>query len=209
MTTVAGVPPFHSGGTHASPSCSVARGAKHVNGHAVLARPVLLGRLSTSARLSARWWRQHRPATGGGPTPTGIPSLPLGWRPPPTPQLIIVGQFFARRDRAQGFKIHPLLLGHRFAVRCTRVIEIARLIAPHPRINDRPSIHGEQEDVRLLTAVIVIPCIGCRRGEPLAGIFDNPRPFADAPGSEGAKPLNGRRPNVKAKVAHATSSWIV
>ena len=42
----------------------------------------------------------------------------------------------------------------------------------------------------MLTAIIVIPGIGCRRGEPLAGIFDNPRPFADAPGGEGAAPVN-------------------
>jgi hypothetical protein len=97
-----------------------------------LACPVLLGRLSSSARLSPRWWRQHRPATGGGPTPTSIPSLPLGCRPPPTLQLVIIGQFFARRDRAQGFQIHPPLLDHRFAVRCARVIAIARLIAPPP-----------------------------------------------------------------------------
>ncbi len=182
--------------------------AQRVNGRALLARPVLLGHLSSSARLPPRWWRQHRPATGGGPTPTGIPSLPLGWRPPPTLQLVIIGQFFARCDRAQGFKIHPPLLGHRFAVRGARVIEILCLIAPHPRINDRPSIHGEQEDVRMLTVVIVIPGIGCRRGEPLAGIFDDPRPLADAPGGEGAAPVNGRRPNFKDRFAHTTSSWM-
>jgi len=81
-------------------------------------------------------------------------------------------------------------------------------MAPYPRINDRPSIHGEQEDVRMFTAVIVIPGIGCRRGEPLAGIFDHPRRCADGAGGKGAEPLNGRRPNVKARFAHTTSSWV-
>ena len=79
-------------------------------------------------------------------------------------------------------------------------------MAPHPRVNDRPSIHGEQEDVRVRTAVIVIAGVGGQRGEPLAGIFDDPRPFTDAPGGEGAAPVNGRRPKVKARCTHTASS---
>ena len=57
-------------------------------------------------------------------------------------------------------------------------------------------------------AVIVIPGIGFRPGDPLAGIFDKPRPLADAPGGKDATPLNGGRPNVKARFAHTPSSWM-
>src|SRR5688500_13671983 len=86
------------------------------------------------------------------------------------------------------------------------MIDIAGLIATHPRVNDRPSIHSEQENVRMLMAVIVIPGVGGRRGEPLAGILDDPRPLADAPGGEDAQPVNGRLSNFKARCAHTTSS---
>ena len=126
-------------------SGSVARGAQRSASTAtrVLVRPVLLGSLSSSAWRSPPWWRQHRPATGGRTTPTGIPSLPFCRRPPPTLQSVIIREFFTRRDRAQGFKIYLPLLDDRLAVRCARVIEIPRLIAPHPSINDCPLIHGK------------------------------------------------------------------
>ena len=165
-------------------------------------RTVPRRRHSASARRLPRCGREHRPPTGCCPTLTGIPSFPLCARPPATLQLVVVGQFFARRDRSQGFQVHPLVLGNRLAVRFARVVEVACLISSRARIDDRPSIYGKQKHARSLTAVIVISGVGLQRGKPLAGIFDDPGTLADAPAGERTVPLNGRRPNFKEGLAH-------
>jgi hypothetical protein len=77
------------------------------------------------------------------------------------------------------------------------VIDVARVIAPNPGINDRLCVHREQQHVRRLSAVIVVTRVGLLRGDAFAEVLNDARPFADPPESEGAPSVNGRRPNLK------------
>jgi hypothetical protein len=105
-------------------------------------------------------------------------------------QTVIVGEFLARTDRAQGFNVYPPRFDHWLAIGFARMVDEARLIAIHAGINDSALVHDEQQDVRV-RAFVFVARIRLLMRNALTGIFDEARTFGNPLRGEDAKALDG------------------
>ena len=77
------------------------------------------------------------------------------------------------------------------------MIDKARIVAAHARVDDGVLVHDEQQYMRMLRFIVIVTPVGLLRRDPFSDIFDDARPFADALDGESTESLNGGIPNFK------------
>src|ERR1700728_5449059 len=95
------------------------------------------------------------------------------------PDLIVVGELFARGDIAQRVDEHPRALDHRLAVRLAGVIDEARLVAADTRVDDRVLVGDEQERVVVVRCLVIVALVGLGVRDALAQVFEDARATCD------------------------------
>src|SRR5258708_12066424 len=81
------------------------------------------------------------------------------------------------------------MLDQGIAVWVARMVDEPRVVPVHGGVDHDHVVDREQECV-MPAAILRVSRIRLGRRQPLAGIFDQPRPGGDGPGPEPAQPFN-------------------
>jgi hypothetical protein len=133
---------------------------------------------------------ENRTAARRRATPAGILGLRIRSRVLFPLVRIVVEQLFAFEDRLPGIDEHPAPLDHGVAVRRTRVIDEARIVAAHGGVDHRPRSDREQERVMPGHRVVVVPAVRLGLRNALASVLPDTLPSLDPPGGEPPAALN-------------------
>lgn len=87
---------------------------------------------------------------------------------------VIVRQFFSNFHIPDRFDPDPAVLDNRITVRSARVIDEARIIPVHRRVDHNVIVNCEEVRVMSLAFVVGIPFVRLARSEPLACVFNEP-----------------------------------
>lgn len=158
-----------------------------------------VGRRALLSAWAARL-EEHTPA-GRGATAAGIALFPFFAEAARTVQMVIVGQFRALRNVADGLDKDAPALYDRFAVRVTRVVDKARLVPLLRSVDDRFVVDGKEKCVRPLHGIVVIALIRFAVRDAFAEIFDHPGARRDRPGGKRAQTLNRRGAKLKPRLS--------
>lgn len=74
-----------------------------------------------------------------------------------------------------------VLIDHRFAIWLAGMVDEARFVSPHTRINDSSLIQAKEQYQRMLIPTIIVAVIGYRRSDQFAYILNNASALTDAP----------------------------
>ena len=111
--------------------------------------------------------------------------------------LIVIGQFFAGLNRTDGFDEDASRVAYALAIRIAGMVDVARLIAVDPGIDDGLRIDREQKGVVVLRALLDISRVGLLVADPLAEILDDGRTLANPAQRENPIAVNGRVANLE------------
>jgi len=103
---------------------------------------------------------------------------------------VIIRQLFARFHIAYRLDPDPPVVYDGVAVRIARVVDEAGIVAVHRCIDDDVIVDGEEVCVMPPSFIVGVPRVGFFWREPLAGVFDQPRPFWDCLCGECAQSLD-------------------
>src|SRR6185437_12317573 len=146
------------------------------------------GAIRRPARLLPQLLRrlQHAAAAGRRSAAAGKDLVHIGRVVAVALDLVIVGQLLARLNGANRFDENALAAHAAFAVRIAAVVDVARLIAVHARVDDDPRVHREQEGVVVVRVLVLVARIRLRVAQAVGEIPDGGRALADAAGGEHA-----------------------
>src|SRR5579884_3027272 len=105
---------------------------------------------------------------------------------------VIEEELFAGSDVSNRIDKNAAPFDDRLAVRGAGVIDKPGVASLVGGVDDGMLVHGEEKGVMSLHFVIVVESVGLFVGNPLAGIFNDPRPFRDRPEGKDAGAMDGR-----------------
>lgn len=132
---------------------------------------------------------QHGAAAGAGAAVAGVVGFGVFIVLLVAGEAVIVGELFARQNVAHGFDVDATRVDHRLAIGLAGMIDEASLIAFYPGIDRRAFVDAEQQDSRVMVAVIFVTGVRLFGRDALANVFDDARSLADGLGGEDAAAL--------------------